>query len=82
MTAGEPELESATTSPRSTSVYGDVALVRCTGVWRSRDGQPGMSRYVDVYVRGAAGWRVVSAQITRPGLYCADEREGAGSTDS
>jgi ketosteroid isomerase-like protein len=46
--------------------YGDVALVRATGVWRAKDGTPGMSRYVDVYVRTNDDWRVVSAQITRP----------------
>jgi ketosteroid isomerase-like protein len=46
--------------------YGDVALVRATGSWTSQHGTPGMSRYVDVYVRSGDGWRVVSAQITRP----------------
>jgi ketosteroid isomerase-like protein len=46
--------------------YGDVALVRATGAWRTKDGAPGVSRYVDVYVRAGGDWRVVSAQITRP----------------
>ena len=46
--------------------YGDVALVRATGHWRAKDGKPGVSRYVDVYVRSDDDWRVVSAQITRP----------------
>jgi ketosteroid isomerase-like protein len=46
--------------------YGEVGLVRATGSWVARDGTPGMSRYVDIYVRGPEGWRAVSAQITRP----------------
>jgi ketosteroid isomerase-like protein len=46
--------------------YGDVALVRATGRWRTKDGTPGMSRYTDVYVRTDGDWYVVSAQITRP----------------
>jgi ketosteroid isomerase-like protein len=46
--------------------YGDVALVRCTGAWISKSGTPGVSRYLDVYVRSGADWRAVSAQITRP----------------
>ena len=46
--------------------YGDVALVRATGAWRSKAGTPGLSRYVDVYVQSGGDWHVVSAQITRP----------------
>ncbi len=46
--------------------YGDVALVRATGSWRAKNGTPGMSRYVDVYVRSGDDWKAVSAQITRP----------------
>lgn len=46
--------------------YGDVALVRCTGSWTAKNGVPGMSRYVDVYVQSGDDWKVVSAQITRP----------------
>jgi ketosteroid isomerase-like protein len=46
--------------------YGDVGLVRATGSWHAKDGTPGLSRYVDIYVRGPEGWRAVSAQITRP----------------
>lgn len=46
--------------------YGTAALVRAHGAWLGRDGRPGVSRYVDVYVRTAHGWRAVSAQITRP----------------
>ena len=46
--------------------YGDVALVRATGAWTGKDGIPGVSRYIDVYVRSGDEWRVVSAQVTRP----------------
>ena len=46
--------------------YGDVALVRATGSWKTRTGVPGTSRYVDVYVRIRDEWKTVSAQITRP----------------
>ena len=46
--------------------YGDVALVRAKGSWTAKNGTPGVSRYVDVYVRSDDEWKVVSAQITRP----------------
>jgi len=46
--------------------YGEVALVRCTGSWTAKNGTPGISRYVDVYVRSGDDWKAVSAQITRP----------------
>ena len=46
--------------------YGEVALVRCTGSWTAKNGAPGMSRYVDVYVQSGDDWKAVSAQITRP----------------
>ncbi|MGI0016934.1 MAG: nuclear transport factor 2 family protein [Nitrososphaera sp.] len=46
--------------------YGEVALVRATGSWTAKNGTPGMSRYVDVYVRFGDDWKAVSAQITRP----------------
>jgi ketosteroid isomerase-like protein len=46
--------------------YGEVALVRATGSWKTKDGLPGTSRYVDVYVRAGSEWKAVSAQITRP----------------
>lgn len=44
----------------------EVALVRAKGSWRGKDGRPGVSRYVDIYVRSGETWSVVSAQITRP----------------
>lgn len=46
-------------------IYGNAALVQATGVWTGQDGSQGMSRYTDVYVQTAAGWKTVSAQITR-----------------
>ena len=46
--------------------YGDVALVRATGRWKARNGSPGLSRYLDIYVRRDGEWKAVSAQITRP----------------
>jgi ketosteroid isomerase-like protein len=45
--------------------YGDVALVRATGLWTRKDGARGMSRYLDVYVKQSQEWKTVSAQITR-----------------
>ena len=47
-------------------IYGDVALVRAKGAWTGKDGIPGVSRYIDVYVRSGDEWKVVSAQVTRP----------------
>jgi len=46
--------------------YGEVALVRATGSWTAKNGTPGISRDVDVYVRSGDDWKAVSAQITRP----------------
>lgn len=49
------------------AIYDRVALVRATGRWVSREGVPGISRYLDVYVFRDGEWKAVSAQITRPG---------------
>jgi ketosteroid isomerase-like protein len=46
-------------------IFGDVALVRATGLWTGRNGFQGLSRYTDVYVRTENGWKATSAQITR-----------------
>ena len=46
--------------------FGEVALVRATGLWTSKGGVSGISRYIDVYVRSGEDWKCVSAQITRP----------------
>ena len=58
-------------------VFGVVGLVRATGTWTASDGRRGISRYTDVYALGDDGWKVVSAQITRP----AKRTEHAGLTD-
>jgi ketosteroid isomerase-like protein len=47
-------------------VFGDVALIRAIGSWRTHSGTPGVSHYTDVWVRSGGDWKVVSAQITRP----------------
>jgi ketosteroid isomerase-like protein len=46
-------------------IYGDVALVRASGLWTGRNGFQGLSRYTDVYLKTGSGWKAVSAQITR-----------------
>ena len=46
-------------------IYGDVALVRATGLWTGKNGSKGMSRYTDIYVKRSDEWKTVSAQITR-----------------
>ena len=46
-------------------IFGEVALVRATGLWTGRNGSQGLSRYTDVYVKTANGWKAISAQITR-----------------
>ena len=47
-------------------VFGDVALIRAIGSWKTRRGVSGVSHYTDIYVRRGDDWKVVSAQITRP----------------
>ena len=47
-------------------LYGTVGLVRAQGSWTAQNGTPGISRYIDVYVRIDDRWKAVSAQITRP----------------
>ena len=46
-------------------IYGGVALVQATGLWTREDQSSGLSHYIDVYVRTMAGWKAVSAQVTR-----------------
>lgn len=58
---GKYELESV-----NVRFYSMAALVRAHGLWTSRDGKPGRSRYVDVYALRGDCWQVVSAQVTRP----------------
>jgi hypothetical protein len=50
----------------SVRIYGGgVALVQATGSWTKGDQSSGVSHYIDVYVRTEAGWKAVSAQVTR-----------------
>jgi ketosteroid isomerase-like protein len=46
-------------------IYGDAAIVGAEVSYRRPDGAPVQTRYVDVYVRRADGWQLVSAQWTR-----------------
>jgi ketosteroid isomerase-like protein len=64
-TAKGPDVADYTLEQVDVKFYGNVALVRATGVWNTSDGVRGISRYVDVYVRADKEWKVVSAQITR-----------------
>jgi ketosteroid isomerase-like protein len=66
MTANGSELAEYRLDEVDIRFYGDVALVRCTGKWTAKNGAPGVSRYVDVYVKSGDDWKAVSAQITRP----------------
>lgn len=64
--AEPPTVESYELTDVAVSFYGDCALVRATGSWVAKNGNRGISRYVDVYARSGQEWKVVSAQITRP----------------
>jgi ketosteroid isomerase-like protein len=64
-TAKGPDVKEYKLEEVNIRLYGDTGLVRATGVWTRADGSMGMSRYIDVYVKGQGGWRTVSAQITR-----------------
>jgi hypothetical protein len=46
-------------------IYDKVALVRGSGMWTGKNGCQGLSRYTDVYLRTAEGWKAISAQVTR-----------------
>jgi ketosteroid isomerase-like protein len=67
-TAQGSDLATYTLDSVEVRFYGDVALVRCTGLWVTKDGVPGMSRYVDIYAPQDGTWKAVSAQITRPAM--------------
>lgn len=66
MTAQGSELAEYRLDEVDIRFYGEAALVRATGSWIAKNGTPGMSRYIDVYVRSGDEWKAVSAQITRP----------------
>jgi ketosteroid isomerase-like protein len=64
-TAKGPDVIEYTLQDVKVRIFGDVALVRATGLWIGRNGSQGMSRYTDVYLRTENGWKATSAQITR-----------------
>lgn len=66
MTVEGSDLEDYALIDVDVRVFGTVGLVRATGTWTASDGRRGISRYTDVYALGDDGWKVVSAQITRP----------------
>jgi ketosteroid isomerase-like protein len=68
MTAQGSDLAEYRLDEVSIRIYGDVALVRANGSWKTKQGVPGLSRYIDVYVRNGGQWKAASAQITRPAM--------------
>jgi ketosteroid isomerase-like protein len=64
-TAKGPDVAAYKLQKVSVRFYGEVALVRATGIFTRKDGSNGTSRYTDIYVRSGKDWKVVSAQITR-----------------
>jgi hypothetical protein len=65
-TAKGPDVADYQLEKVNVRLYGTTALVQATGLFTRKDGYRGMSRYTDVYVQTERGWKVVSAQITRP----------------
>ena len=66
MTAQGSELAEYRLDEVDIRFYGEVELVRGNVSWTAKNGTPGVSRYIDVYVRSGDDWKTVSAQITRP----------------
>ena len=64
-TAKGPDVTDYSLESVNVKFYGEVALVRATGFWHSKDGAVGLSRYIDIWVKQNAQWKAVSAQITR-----------------
>lgn len=64
-TAEGPEVTDYELQKVSVRIYGGVALVQATGLWTKEDQSSGLSHYIDVYIRTVAGWKAVSAQVTR-----------------
>lgn len=46
-------------------VLGDSAIIHARTVYQKSDGQPGLGRYTDVWMRRDARWLCVSAHVTR-----------------
>jgi ketosteroid isomerase-like protein len=62
------EIDPYTVEDFEVRLYGDVALLSGrTNMTGRYQGEPFRShyRYIDVYVHGAQGWKIVSVQITR-----------------
>ena len=64
-TAKGPDVADYTLQKVDVRIYGEVALVQATGLWTTKEGAKGISRYTDVYVLKGDEWKTVSAQITR-----------------
>jgi ketosteroid isomerase-like protein len=65
-TAEGPDLADYRLAQVQIRLFGDLALVHGTGLFRRRDATTGTSRYTDVYRRvDGDEWKVISAQITR-----------------
>ena len=64
-TAKGPDVSTYSLESVEVRVFGEVGLVRATGIWSRKDGSMGISRYTDVYVKRDAEWKTVSAQVTR-----------------
>jgi ketosteroid isomerase-like protein len=45
--------------------FGDVAIIHARTTYTLPNGSQGAGRYTDVWVRRTAGWRCVSAHVTR-----------------
>jgi ketosteroid isomerase-like protein len=46
-------------------IMGDVAIIHARTTYALPDGRAGSGRYTDVWARRPAGWRAVSAHVTR-----------------
>ena len=64
-TAEGPDVAGYELQKVNVRIYGGVALVLATGVWTKGDQSSGVSHYIDIYLRTMAGWKAVSAQVTR-----------------
>lgn len=64
-TANGPDVTEYKLEEVDVRIFGNVALIRATGLWNGKDGSKGMSRYIDAYVKTGQEWKAVSAQITR-----------------
>jgi len=45
--------------------FGDIAIIHARTAYKLANGTPGAGRYTDVWVKHNAGWRCVSAHVTR-----------------